>query len=216
MTIDRLELLDWKRRVFEVYREVRMSPDPQVAWGRWRAVRDELLAIHPQSPLPVERRSTFVGLTYFAYDPAARVLAEVVERTPNQLGIATSGNSSCRFTRFAVVSFELYARRLTLDLYWLESYGGGVFLPFRDTTSRDKTYGAGRYLLDTVKGADLGAAGDRLVLDFNFAYNPSCAYDPRWICPLPPPSNWLPLPVQAGERYERDVPGDQRDDAGTR
>jgi uncharacterized protein (DUF1684 family) len=179
-----------------------MSPEPRAAWEQWRAVRDQLFATHPQSPLPEEKRRTFTGLAYFAYDPGARVLADVGPCAPELLEIATD-SSSYRFTRFTVASFELYAHRLTLDLYWLDGYGGGVFLPFRDTTSGRKTYGAGRYLLDTVKGADLGTEGNRLVLDFNFAYNPSCAYDPCWVCPLPPPSNWLLLPVQAGERLRR-------------
>ena len=87
------------------------------------------------------------------------------------------------------------------DVYWIEVYGGGVFVPFRDATSGSETYGAGRYLLDTIKGADLGGEGDRLILDFNYAYNPSCAYDPRWSCPLAPAVNWLQVPIQAGERY---------------
>ena len=79
-----------------------------------------------------------------------------------------------------------------LELYWLDAYGGGMFVPFADATSGDETYGAGRYLLDTVKGADLGTEDGRLVLDFNLAYNPSCSYDPRWACPLSPPANRLP------------------------
>ena len=94
----------------------------------------------------------------------------------------------------------LARRRAALDLYWLDGYGGGVFLSFADATSGSETYGAGRYLLDTVKGADLGETDGRLVLDFNFAYNPSCAYDPRWVCPLAPPGNRLTVPVRAGER----------------
>jgi hypothetical protein len=90
-----------------------------------------------------------------------------------------------------------------LELYWLTSYGGGLFLPFADATSGTETYGAGRYLLDTVKGADLGQEEGRLVLDFNFAYFPSCAYDPRWTCPLAPPANRLSVPVRAGERLSQ-------------
>jgi uncharacterized protein (DUF1684 family) len=85
---------------------------------------------------------------------------------------------------------------VSLDLYWLETYGGGVFIPFRDGTSGHETYGAGRYLLDTVKGSDLGG---ELILDFNFAYNPSCAWDDRWACPLTPPANRLPFRVETGE-----------------
>ena len=87
-----------------------------------------------------------------------------------------------------------------LALHWLEGYGGGLFLSFRDATSGRETYGACRYLLDTVKGADLGIDGERLVLDFNFAYQPSCSYDPAWACPLAPPDNRLAVPVLAGER----------------
>ena len=105
-----------------------------------------------------------------------------------------------RFRRFGAVRFELGGEPQELALYWLEGYGGGVFLPFADATGRTQTYGGGRYLLDTVKGADLGDEDGRLVLDFNFAYNPSCAYDPRWVCPLSPPENRLAVEVRAGER----------------
>jgi uncharacterized protein (DUF1684 family) len=90
---------------------------------------------------------------------------------------------------------------VSLAVYWLEGYGGGLFLPFRDALAGRETYGGGRYLLDTVKGADLGTGDDgRLVLDFNYAYNPSCAYDPRWSCPLAPSENRMRIAVEAGER----------------
>jgi uncharacterized protein (DUF1684 family) len=85
-------------------------------------------------------------------------------------------------------------------VYWIDVYGGGVFLPFRDATAGTETYGAGRYLLDTVKGADLGGSDSRLILDFNYAYHPSWAYDARWSCPLAPPENRLDVAVRAGER----------------
>lgn len=86
-------------------------------------------------------------------------------------------------------------------MWWLGSYGGGVFVPVKDTSAGHATYGGGRYVLDTVKGADLGgsAADGILVLDLNFAYNPSCAYDPAWACPLAPPGNVLAREVGAGE-----------------
>ena len=93
---------------------------------------------------------------------------------------------------------------VTLDVSWLEGYGGGLFVPFADATSGDETFGAGRYLLDTVKGADLGVEGDRLVLDFNFAYQPWCSYDGRWACPLAPPANRLEMRIKAGERLRGD------------
>ena len=199
MTADLLALADWKRRVFELYREVRANPDPADAWGSWRAVRDDLFAHHPQSPLPESERGSFRGIDYFDYDPAARVLATVAEDEPATLEIATSGNGAYRFTRFGRATLELGGEPLALELYWLEGYGGGIYLPFADATSGKTSFGGGRYLLDTVKGADLGADGDRLVLDFNFAYNPSCAYDPSWVCPLAPPANRLPVEVRAGE-----------------
>jgi uncharacterized protein (DUF1684 family) len=91
----------------------------------------------------------------------------------------------------------------TLQVLWIDVYGGGVFLPVRDATAGEETYGAGRYLLDTVKGADLGGDADELVVDFNYAYHPSCTYDPRWSCPLAPLANRLSVPVRAGERLPR-------------
>jgi uncharacterized protein (DUF1684 family) len=200
---DYLDLLDWKRQVYDLYARVRDSADRAVAWDAWRSGRDDLFRSHPQSPLPEMERASFSGITYYPYDPASRVLAEVVEVAPERYDMATSGEEeggSYSFTRFAAARFELGGESLELELYWLEGYGGGLFLPFRDATSGRETYGAGRYLLDTVKGADLGSEGDRLVLDFNFAYNPSCAYDPRWVCPLAPPPNRLSIPILAGER----------------
>ena len=194
--MDELDLLDWKRRIFELYAEVRATPDPRVAWQRWRDVRDGLFATHPQTPLPAETRTRFSGVPYYDYDPALRVLADVEPAPRERREIATSGEQPYAFTRFARASFW----ETSLDLYWLEGYGGGVYLCFADATSGSETYGAGRYLLDTVKGSDLGSEDGRLVLDFNFAYNPSCAYDPRWVCPLAPPGNRLSLPVRGGER----------------
>jgi uncharacterized protein (DUF1684 family) len=84
----------------------------------------------------------------------------------------------------------------------MAGYAGGLFLPFRDATNGRETYGAGRYLLDAAKSADLGPGGapGSLVLDFNFAFHPSCAFDARWSCPLAPPENRLDAPVEAGER----------------
>jgi uncharacterized protein (DUF1684 family) len=87
-----------------------------------------------------------------------------------------------------------------LALYWFEGYGGGLWLPFSDASCGTETYGGGRYLSDTIKGADLGISGSEILLDFNFAYNPSCAYDDRWSCPLSPSENRLPFAVNAGER----------------
>jgi uncharacterized protein (DUF1684 family) len=193
--VDELELLDWKRRIFELYAEVRAASDPEAGWRRWRDVRDELFASHPQSPLPPETRARFGGVPYFDYDPELRVLAEVEPAERERREIATSGEQPYSFTRFGRVD----VLGSTLDLYWLDGYGGGVYLCFADASP--DTYSGGRYLLDTVKGSDLGGQGGQLVLDFNFAYNPSCAYDPRWVCPLAPPGNRLAIEVRGGERH---------------
>jgi len=200
MAHDTLDLLDWKRRIFELYAEIRRAPEPKTAWQRWRLVRDELFGSHPQTPLPPERRAGFAGVDYYAYDPASRVLAEVVPAEADPIEIVGTAGSTVTFRRFAFASFELVGEPWALELYWLQGYGGGVFLPFGDTTNGHETYGSGRYLLDSVKGADLGMAGERMVLDFNFAYNPSCSYDPRWACPLTPRENRLPIEIAAGER----------------
>ena len=199
--MDELELLDWKRRVSSLYAAVRAADDPEVAWHEWRAGRDALFREHPQSPLSAPERSSFIANDYFAYDPAFRVLGDVMPGDGRIRDVAASCGETVRFRRFGAVRFSLGGEAHELALYWLEGYGGGVFLPFADATSGTQTYGGGRYLLDTVKSADLGDDDGRLVLDFNFAYNPSCAYDPRWVCPLSPPENRLAVRVLAGERH---------------
>lgn len=180
-----LTLLDWRRRVFALYAEVRATDDPERAWERWCDVRRELYRSHPQSP-----RVNGEPL-YFPYDPAWRLEGRVEDAPREPIEI-----DGFPFTRFARVLFG-DDEPLSLDLYWLETYGGGVFVPFRDGTCGLETYGAGRYLLDTVKGSDLGG---ELTLDFNFAYNPSCAWDDRWACPLTPPANRLDVRIEAGEQ----------------
>jgi len=197
---DTLALLDWKRRVFALYVAVRTMP-PEEGWKLWRETRDDLFRSHPQSPLPAESRAGFEGLEYWPYDPEARVLAELEDVEAPPQPIETSGVEPMLFRPFARAWFELRGERLSLEVHWLTGYGGGVFLPVRDATSGKESYGGGRYVLDTVKGADLGEQDGRLVLDFNFAYNPSCAYDLGWVCPLAPPANRLAVAVEAGELY---------------
>jgi uncharacterized protein len=195
-TVDELDLLDWKRRVSELYADVRAASDPVAGWQRWCETRRELFREHPQSPVPADVRSSFGGPFVYDYDPAWRLLAEVKRTDEQRMELPSSDGVAMTFRRFA----QARADALVLDVYWLEGYGGGPFVPFADATSGDETYGAGRYVLDTVKGSDLGAEGDRLVLDFNFAYQPSCSYDSRWACPLAPPANRLDMRVEAGER----------------
>jgi uncharacterized protein (DUF1684 family) len=197
---DALDLLDWKRQIFDLYAEIRAAEDPAQAWQVWRSTRDDMFKNHAQSALPKEQRAAFEGLDLFDYDPAYRVVGKLRDAAEQSYEIPTSGDVTMRFTRFGVCDFELGGNEQQLELYWLDAYGGGLFLPFRDATSGNETYGAGRYLFDTVKGADLGTSSTEIVLDFNFAYNPSCAYDPRWVCPLAPPPNRLEVPVRAGEK----------------
>ena len=199
MVEDLLSLADWRRRIADLYGRVRTASDPYDAWKTWRSTRDELFRHHPQSPLPEQDRSSFSQLNYFEHDPALRVRGIVEPASTKRYDIGTSGPETLSFTRFAAVRFELGGGDRRLELYWLEGYGGGIFLPFHDVTSGKETYGAGRYLLDTVKGADLGMDGGALLLDFNFAYNPSCSYDARWVCPLAPPENHMEVEVRAGE-----------------
>ena len=197
-----LDLLDYRRQVASLYARVRQlgSAHPE-AHAAFRRERDRLFATHPQSPLSPTQRTAFSGLRYYPYDPALRFVLEpdlAVERESFDLTLRDDGPLT--LTRFAKVHFELLGERVSLSLFWLEGYGGGLFLPFRDGTNGKTTYGGGRYLLDTVKGADLGEESGKLVLDFNYAYHPSCAYHPRWACPLAPPENRLTQPVEAGEK----------------
>lgn len=195
-----LTLLDWRRKVAALYAAARegAASDPQAALLRFRQGRDDLFARHPDSPYAADARARFGGLRYWPYDPAMRFLVDV-EEMPDEPTVATSlTGDEFPLQRVGRVTLPFGE----LDVYWIAVYGGGIFLPFRDGTSGSQTYGAGRYLLDTIKGADLGGTGTGLVLDFNYAYHPSCAYDPRWSCPLAPRSNWLTVPVEAGERLE--------------
>jgi uncharacterized protein (DUF1684 family) len=209
LSLDPLVLLDWRRRVAELYAEVRAAADPQAGWDRWRAGRDELFAGHPASPLPPADRAAFRGLDLFDYDPDARVEAEVRPAGAEVVELAGGDGAIYTFTRFARAGFGLAGEPCELDLDWLHGYAGGVFVAFTDATTGRATYGGGRYLLDTIKGADLGGTDGRLTLDFNFAYNPSCSYDPAWSCPLPSGRNRLACGVAAGERAPR--PGSPAD-----
>jgi uncharacterized protein len=197
---DALALLDWRRRIAEVYDRVRTSADQHAAWTEWCEARRTLFREHPQSPIPRSERDRSSRPHMYAHDPAWRALADVKAAEPMRFELATSNSGPMAFTRFARAQFTHGETELSLDLYLLDGYGGGLFVPFADATSAAETYGAGRYLLDTVKGADLGLQDGRLVLDFNFAYQPSCSYDPRWTCPLAPPANRLPVAIRSGER----------------
>lgn len=193
-----LALLDWRRAVAALYADVRANAEdaPLETLSRFRAGRDRLFAEHPESPLPPERRPGFGGLPYWPHDPSLRFEAVVEPRPPAPRVAASLTGEAYPLRRVGIVRLPVG----DLEVYWIDVYGGGMFVPFTDATSGSESYAAGRYLLDTIKGADLGGSGERLVLDFNYAYHPSCAYDPRWSCPLAPAANRLTVEVRAGER----------------
>lgn len=194
---DALALLDWRRQVTSLYAEVRAAGDPRTGHQVWQDGRNRLLATHPQSPIPPYLRVGFETVPVARYDPSLRFIAAVdTDVAPVRLQAKTGTDGIVPFERVGVVRLPGVG---DLDVWWLASYGGGLFVPIKDTRSDGATYGGGRYLIDTVKGADLGGNGEHLVIDLNFAYNPSCAYDPTWACPLAPPGNTVPVPVTAGE-----------------
>jgi uncharacterized protein (DUF1684 family) len=216
-----LDLYDYRRRVAALYqkreRRETTGDDPAAIWDRWREERDWLFKEHPQSALSAEDRAAFTGLRYFPYDHALRIEATLTPQPAQGTEeLPSSGPHSVQYPRAGTISFTLDSAPMSLAVYWIDVYGGGLFLPFRDATSGTETYGAGRYLFDTVKGSDFlrlesgadaapGYAGGRVLLDFNFSYNPSCAYDARWVCPLAPRENVLAMPIRAGERdYHED------------
>lgn len=196
------ELRDYRRCVAEIYAALRLSSSDEAARCRqFRTARDRLFRSHPQSPIAAAQRAHFSGLRYFAYDPALRFVVPVdtaVELATFTLEMEDDG--PLRLHRWGSVHFAIDGQVVALSIFWILGYGGGLFLPFRDLTNSHETFGGGRYLLDTIKHADLGQEGDRLVVDFNYAYNPSCAYDARWHCPLAPMENHLPVAVRAGEQ----------------
>ena len=198
-----LSLLDWRRTVAALYADVRADAghDPEETLARFRTGRDRLFREHPDSPLTADGRAAFAGLPYWPHDPALRFEAVVEPMAPEPRVATSLVGEAFPLERIGRVHLPVG----DLDVFWIAVYGGGVFVPFRDATSGTESYGAGRYLLDTVKGADLGGSDDRLVLDFNYAYHPSCAYDPRWSCPLAPPESRLAVPVRAGERLSTAV-----------
>lgn len=196
------ELLNYRRRVAEMYARVRNSDlDHAATCQRFRRERDELIGAHPQSALSDEQKATFSGIDYFVYDPALRFVLPVDTGVQEEIfEWELQEDGLIRMRRFGKVHFKIDDQALSLSLFWIMGYSGGVFLPFRDATSNRETYGGGRYLLDTIKHADLGQEDSRLVIDFNYAYNPSCAYNPRWVCPLSPTENKLPVAIRAGEK----------------
>jgi hypothetical protein len=197
-----LEVVDWRRRVHALYAAVRSATDVPAAHDLWRHTRDDLFATHSETPLLPEDRASFTGLPVEPYDPAWRFEVEIVPGDGRHLDVETGTDGIVPFVLLGTVDVPGVG---SLDAWRLTSYAGGIFLPIKDALhgKHGGTYGGGRYLLDTIKGADLGPglAPESLVLDFNFAFNPSCAYDPAWACPLAQPGNTTKVEIPVGERY---------------
>ena len=199
MTASELDLVDWRRRVSALYAAVRSDRNPEAGHAWWRSGRDELFRTHPQSPLPKDDPMRDTGLPYGPYDPGLRFELTLRPTRPARLALSTDGDHITGLRRLGHV--ELPAPlNATLDVWWLEQYGGGLFMPVRDGSAGFTSYGGGRYLLDSAKGADLGGSGMDLVVDLNFLYHPSCRYDPAWQCPLAPDGNTFKATILAGER----------------
>lgn len=207
---DYLDLYDFRLRVAALYRErlqaLMAGQDAAVVLQRFRQARDELFAHHPQSALDEEQRRVFQGLHYFPYNPAMRFEVEIETAiAPVRQTVPMDAHESMTMTTVGRVHFTVEGEPVALSIYWLNVYGGGLFLPFQDATCPVESYGGGRYLFDTIKGSDFlpvrgGSGWRRIVLDFNYAYNPSCAYNDRWVCPLAPLENRLRVPIRAGEK----------------
>jgi uncharacterized protein (DUF1684 family) len=190
--VDELELTDYRAAVARMYLDAADLAD-------FRDRRDTLFATHPQSPIPPEERPAFAGVRYFPPNDDAIVDVDL-RAAPGTIDIDTGGEDGVVHYRRAGILGTPWGE---LSLWWIAAYGGGLFLPVRDATCGEFSYGGGRYLTDTVKGTHgrgvqlLG--GDRVRLDMNYLYNPSCAYDDQWLCPLAPPENRVGKPIQAGE-----------------
>ena len=163
----------------------------------FRAAKDRFFREHPNSPLTDEQRRTFAGLRYFPEDPTLRLSlpVELLER-PSTIVMPTSAGDTRTYRRLGRVRLAIDGHDAALTLFADES--GALFLPFADALAGEETYGAGRYL-------DPEPLGDgRVLVDFNLAYNPSCAYNDGWSCPITPPENRLRVAIRAGEQIYPD------------
>lgn len=166
----------------------------------FRAEIDDFMRWHPQSPLSHEQAHAFTGLAYYDPNPDL-VITAAVERFGDDealIEMQTSSGASQHFRRWGRASFQLEGQEAAVTIY-TDPYGHSLFLPFRDATNGDETYGAGRYL-DSQRPGLQPLSEEQVEIDFNYAYNPYCAYNENYSCPLPPRENWLRLPIRAGER----------------
>lgn len=200
MLDDYTSILDYRRHVAALYAAVRegRAADGELV-DAFRRDRDRLLGQHPHTPLPRARRQGPVRLAYYPHDPELRFTSPVVP-DPQRTLVELDG-LACE--RVGWVEFAVHATRCRLALFWIRGYAGGLFLPFTDATTGAETAATGRYVWDSLKGADLGFEEHRIVVDFNYACHPSSAYDPALTRPMPPAENRLPVAIRAGERLPK-------------
>jgi len=167
---------------------------------QFREEINQFMKTHPASPIDHDHQHDFKGLSY--YEPNDSLILEVdVERLAEDeplVEMQTSTGDSQEYRRWGLISFEVDGETSSLTIY-SDVQGQDFFLPFKDKTNGQDTYGAGRYLDNHRPGIER-VGPDRLEIDFNYAYNPYCAYSPSFSCPLPPRENWLRVPIHAGEK----------------
>jgi uncharacterized protein (DUF1684 family) len=176
-----------------------MSSDWKAAIRNDREAKDEYFRTDPHSPIPPDERDAFDGLAYYPIDRSYRFeldLSEYDDKEPVTVGTSSGGEQE--YLRWGAFRFEIDGDEITLDAYKSDPDDDRLWVPFRDATSGEETYGAGRYL-DLEADTHLTDDGT-WILDFNEAYNPTCAYSDRYECPLPPTENWLDVPIEAGEK----------------
>jgi uncharacterized protein len=163
-----------------------------------REDKDRFMRTSPQSPF-AKNKNDFKGLNYFPPDPKYRIIADLVPIENKKIvTLKTNDGKEERYQEYAYAEFDLDQFHNKLIIYEMIDMGpfrGKLFLAFGDATSADETYGAGRYL-DVLKTP----GSPTITLDFNKAYNPYCAYNETYSCPLPPPENLLNAPIRAGEK----------------
>jgi uncharacterized protein len=163
----------------------------------FRAAKDAFFRGDSRSPLTREQRGSFDGLAYFPENDALRVRGSIETDgvdTAEPIVMQTTTGGQQEYRRAGIVRFHVDGEAAQVTLFSSPEMDE-LFLPFRDVTSGRETYGAGRYL-----EVDPPDERGHVVVDFNLAYNPYCAYNPEWSCPIPPGENWLAVPIRAGER----------------
>lgn len=176
-----------------------MSADWREALVATRDRKDAYFAEDPHSPIPSDDRETFEGLDYYPPDPAYRFVVPLEEHdAKDPVEVATSTEGERTYYRWGEFDVEIDGEPVVVKAYKGDPDEGRLWVPFRDATSGEETYGAGRYL-DLEPETHRTDDGE-WILDFNEAYNPTCAYNDRYECPLPPMENWLDVAIEAGER----------------